>query len=65
MVSEFEIWRSARLLVAQYGEGACARAERRAAALKANADIDGWTTWTRIAAAILEFQDGSPQKPRT
>jgi hypothetical protein len=40
---------------AQFGEGVFARAEERAAALKANGDIDGWATWLRIAAAILEL----------
>jgi hypothetical protein len=62
MVSEIEIWQSAKLMVAQYGEGAFVRAEERAAALKANGDIDGWATWVRIAAAILELQSDSPQR---
>jgi len=54
MVSEVEIWQSARLMV-RSSAGVFARAEERAAALKANGDIDGWATWLRIAAAILEL----------
>lgn len=56
-VSELEIWRAARLLVGQYASDAFDHAQRRAAALDAKADLDGWATWTRIAAAIVELQD--------
>jgi hypothetical protein len=62
MVSEVEIWQSAKLMVRQYGESAFARAEERAAMLKAKSDIDGWATWVRIAAAILELQSDTPQR---
>lgn len=56
MVSEFEIWRAAMRLVGQYGDAALDHAERRAQALEAKADFDGWATWVRIGAAILEFR---------
>ena len=56
MLSELEIWRSAKLMAAQFGERAVARAAERAAALDARADVDGWITWMRIAEAILEVQ---------
>jgi hypothetical protein len=62
MVSEIEIWQSAKLMVAQHGEDAFARAEERAAALKTKGDIDGWATWVRIAAAILEIQSNSSKR---
>lgn len=65
MVSEVEIWQSATLMVAEFGEGAFARAEERAAALKANGDIDGWATWVRVAAAILELQSDSPSRSKS
>jgi hypothetical protein len=58
MVSELEVWRAARLLVGQYADDALEHAEKRAASLRAKADLDGWATWTRIAAAILENQQG-------
>lgn len=60
MVSEVEIGQSAKLMVAEFGENAFARAEERPAALKANGDIECWVTWVRIAAAILELQSDSP-----
>ena len=56
MASEREIQRSAQLLISQYGDDAFKRAEQRAAGLKAKADLDGWATWVRIAAAVLEMQ---------
>lgn len=57
MLSEFDIWRAATRLVGQYGDAALNHAERRAHALEAKADFDGWATWVRIGAAILEFQE--------
>lgn len=57
MVSEAEIWRAATRLVGQYGAAALDHAARRAHALEAKADFDGWATWVRIGAAILEFQN--------
>jgi hypothetical protein len=57
MVSEFEIWRAATLLIGQYGESASDHAEQRAKALEAKADLDGWARWMRIAAAILELSN--------
>ena len=56
MLSEIEIWRSARLVVDQHGDKAIATAESRAKDLLNKGDQDGWVTWTRIAAAILEVQ---------
>lgn len=64
MLSEIEIWRSAKLMAAQFGERAIARAAERAAALDSRADVDGWMTWMRIAEAILELQSARPEVPR-
>lgn len=57
MKSEHEIWKSAKHVVEQHGEQAGAFAEARAQALLNKGDDDGWMTWTRIGAAILEMQE--------
>jgi hypothetical protein len=56
MINEFEIWRSARLMISQFAERASAQAVQRATALEDRADVDGWIRWMRIAEAILEIQ---------
>lgn len=65
MKSEHEIWKSAKHVVEQHGEQATAFAEARAQALLAKGDDDGWMTWTRIGAAILELQGRSERDPPT
>lgn len=63
MMSELEIWRSARLLVEQHGADAVAAAEARAQAYLDKADDNNWVLWMRIAAAILELQKPAPDRP--
>jgi hypothetical protein len=58
MVTEIEVWRSAKLLIRHYGDAAFQHAEQKADELKAKADLDGWAKWLRIAAAVLELQEG-------
>ena len=60
MISEFEIWRSARLMISQFAEHAPAQAVWRATTLEHRADVDGWMKWMRIAEAILEIQAAPP-----
>jgi hypothetical protein len=61
VVSEIEIWRSAKLMIAQSAEESVAHAVERAIECDASADIDGWIRWMRIAEAILEIQSPKPQ----
>jgi hypothetical protein len=58
IISEIEIWRSARAAVAHFGNDARARAQTRAEECESRADIDGWVKWMRIAATILEMENG-------
>jgi hypothetical protein len=62
LASEIEIWKSARTMVVRFGEAASARAQRRAEECTSRADVDGWITWMRIMAAILEMQDSAPSQ---
>jgi hypothetical protein len=59
IISEIEIWRSARAAVAHFGDDARARIQTRAEECEARADIDGWVKWLRIAAAIIEMEKAS------
>ena len=61
IISEIEIWKSARVTVAHFGDGARARAQMRAEECELRADIDGWVKWMRIAAAIVELENGIPR----
>jgi len=58
IISEIEIWRSARVTLAHFGNGARAQAQTRAEECESRADIDGWVKWLRIAAAIIELESG-------
>lgn len=62
IISEIEIWRSARAAVAHFGNDARMRVQTRAEECEARADIDGWVKWIRIAAMILELETSSPRR---
>ena len=56
IISDFEIWKSAKLTMTYFGERATARAQKRAEECRQHADVDGWMKWVRIAEAILEIE---------
>jgi hypothetical protein len=58
IISEIEIWRSARVTLAHFGEDARAQAQTRAEDCASRADVDGWVKWIRIAATIIEMENG-------
>ena len=62
LATEIEIWKSARTMVVRFGEAASERAQRRAEECTSRADVDGWITWMRIVAAILEMQNSAPSQ---
>ena len=55
MPTDLDIYRSAKLLTDQHGQGATHEAARRADALRDKGDQDGQTTWMRIRKAVLEL----------
>lgn len=58
MVSDRDIYRTARLLIRQRGpNGASDHAARRIAALRDAGDEEGARTWGRIRAALLDLGD--------
>ena len=56
MIADLDIYRAAKLLVDQYGEGASLRAAQRADTLLAEGDLDGASIWRAIVQAIEELQ---------
>jgi len=51
-MDEIDIWRSANLMIGQYGERAGYEAGRRAGDLLKAGDSKGFETWMKIAKAI-------------
>jgi hypothetical protein len=50
-----DIWRAANLLIRQHGQDAPIHAAQRTDELMAAGDIDGWSVWKRICAAVDEL----------
>lgn len=61
MPTEIDIYRSAHLLIKQYGDDAPIQAAMRADELLERGDIEGRAVWLRILKAVEELQaTGSP-----
>ena len=55
MVSEFDIFRSAKLLINQHGQDALIEAALKADELLDAGDFDGQAVWMRIRKAVRAF----------
>ncbi len=62
MVSDLDIYRSAKLLVDQHGEDAGLEAAMRADKVLAAGDMNGKWAWIRILKAIEELQRQERQR---
>ncbi len=60
MISEPDIWRSAKLLVDEHGADASIRAAQQADARLAAGDMQGHAVWLRILAAVKELMATKP-----
>jgi hypothetical protein len=56
MISDLDIYRSARIWLDQHGEAAIAEARSMVAAMRQQNDDDGADTWLRIIVAIEELR---------
>jgi len=56
LMNEKDVYRSAKLLIDQYGADAPVHAAMRADVMLARGDMDGAAVWRRIATAILAIQ---------
>jgi hypothetical protein len=63
MVSEKEIWESARRLIDRHGAEAAARAAAKADELASEGNFDGQRTWVRIRKAIEWLRDEGARDP--
>jgi hypothetical protein len=61
MVSEKDIWRSARLLIDQHGDAATFEASTKADAMLEAGDLEGQRVWLRILNAIKDIQNTTPR----
>ncbi len=62
MISDIDIWRSARFLIKRYGEKARLHATKRADAMLEVGDPDALAVWKRVLRAVEELQ-GTGLKP--
>jgi len=60
-MEEFDIWRTATLLIRQHGDAAGFAAGQRADALFAKNDYLGVAVWMRIHRAIEELERQAPR----
>ena len=56
MVSDIDLYSSAKLLIEQHGEDTTIEAAMQADGMLEKGDLDGKGVWVRIIAAIVELQ---------
>ncbi len=61
MITDLDIYRTAKLLVNNHGAEAPIHAAMNADAMLAKGDLDGAAVWRRIVAAINELQRQEPE----
>ncbi len=61
MIPTLDNYRSANLLVKQYGEAAPIHAAMRADAMLEAGDLEGFAVWKRILRAVGELQGTEPK----
>ncbi len=54
--ADLDIYRSANVLIREYGEDAALDATTRAIAMLDKGDLDGYAVWKRILRAVEEIQ---------
>ena len=60
MLSDLDIYRSAKLLVKQHGDEAPIKAAMHADTMLDRGDLDGRAVWLRILKAVTELLDTRP-----
>jgi len=62
MISDIDIYRSAKLLIDRHGKDAAIHAAAQADKFLADGDIDGQRVWRRIISAIDALQSERPSE---
>ena len=61
MISDFDIYRSAKVIIKQYGKDAQIHSTKRASAMLDKSDLDAYAIWKRILRAVEELQRAEPR----
>ena len=59
-VTDVDIWRSAKLLIDQYGDAASLHAANRCDEMLDKGDLDGRAVWSQIYEAVMELMKTEP-----
>ena len=65
MIFDLDIYRSAKVIINQYGKDAPIHAAMRADAALEGGDLDGLRVWKRILRAVEELQKAAPKSGET
>lgn len=60
VITDRDIWRTARAVIEQHCDGAAIHAAQRADALLAEGDFEGYRVWRRVLAAITAIRLPKP-----
>jgi hypothetical protein len=63
VITDIDIWRSAKLLIDRHGGNAATVAAMRADELLERGDVAGQAVWKRIVRAIEELRSTDPNGP--
>ena len=61
MISDLAIYRSAKVIIKQYGKDAQIHSTKRASAMLDKGDLDAYAVWKRILKAIEELKRARPK----
>ncbi len=61
MISDFDIYRAANIVIERYGKDAQIHSTKRASAMLDKGDLDGYAVWKRILRAVEELQGTAPK----
>jgi len=61
MISDLDIYRSAKVIMKRYGKDAQIHSTKRASAMLDKGDLDAYAIWKRILRAVEELQKAAPK----
>ncbi len=61
MIFDLDIYRSAKVIINQYGKDAPIHSTKRASAMLDKGDLDAYAVWKRILRAVGELQGTKPK----
>ncbi len=61
MISDLDIYQSAKVIIKRYGKDAQIHSTKRASAMLDKGDLDAYAVWMRILRAVGELQRAAPK----